>query len=753
MNGIKWRFSCVMLAVFACYPCFAANAQQIEGTVFGPTGIIGSLNGNAIAVASTQQGSPADGKLKKGDVITGIGNRKFSNTPNRDIAAAVDAAEGSAANGKMTLMLKNGAAVDINLAPLGDYSPTAPYNCPKTDKIIRMTADQLMNQEPGRLAIEILALMATGEQKYIDAAATHIRNADWAKLDGNPLGSQLYCTWRWGYYLITLSEYYLLTKDASVLPSIRSYAMTFAKGQDARGLYGHRLADPANHMRIPGYGAMNQPTLTIFMGMILAKKCGIQDPALDKAIVTTYKHVQQHTWKGAFPYGTGGAYSAGWNNNGTSGSAAISLELLGISSGTRFFASGCATTYDDLEKGHASTYFNPLWTTLGASRLGPEVTSEHFRRVLWFYNMRRNFDGTWSGDEKPGSMDAVALLNYCLGRKALLVTGRAMDESIFAKQNEVMDIINLSNFDFKSKRAEELVTLATTHPMPQIRRGAGGNLGAHREKMTPTYEQWLRSGTPEQKLLAIGQYGWWIKPEQKLPMLPAIAAILTNPQESEEVRKEAAGSIAHMGAPAKTYYMDILKLVDETEDLSMGKSLSELSANPLKEGLVTDKEMLYRVALKLAGDREQVSRGQGINMLMGMPIEDFHLVVGRIIEVIEGKDPDWTSYHNPQHDFAPAIELLASFNIKEGLDYAINIEQLRPKAKHSFRMLAQWKCFSAYGGNAKAALADAKANSRQPLDSGRHARQARAMMQDVETGKTPPLISLDEAKAKGRQAQ
>ncbi|MFO7906712.1 MAG: hypothetical protein ACQESR_16885 [Planctomycetota bacterium] len=47
-------------------------------------------------------------------------------------------------------------------------------------------------------------------------------------------------------------------------------------------------------------------------------------------------------------------------------------------------------------------------------------------------------------------------------------------------------------------------------------------------------------------------------------------------------------------------------------------------------------------------------------MLLGMPIEDFHLVADTIIEVIEGKDPNWTSYHNPQHDFAPAIQLLAS---------------------------------------------------------------------------------------------
>lgn len=123
MNRICRRLVCAVLAVVVFYPCLIAKAgQDIEGTVFGPTGIIGSLDGNAITVAGAQDGSPADGKLKKGDMITGIGNKPFSKTPARDIAAAVDVAEGSAANGKMTLMLKSGGTVDIHLTPLGDYS-------------------------------------------------------------------------------------------------------------------------------------------------------------------------------------------------------------------------------------------------------------------------------------------------------------------------------------------------------------------------------------------------------------------------------------------------------------------------------------------------------------------------------------------------------------------------------------------------------------------------------------------------------
>ena len=51
-----------------------------------------------------------------------------------------------------------------------------------------------------------------------------------------------YCSWRWGYAAITLSEYFLLTGDESVLPAIRSLALSLAIGQDSGGLWGHTMA-------------------------------------------------------------------------------------------------------------------------------------------------------------------------------------------------------------------------------------------------------------------------------------------------------------------------------------------------------------------------------------------------------------------------------------------------------------------------------------------------------------------------------
>lgn len=747
----------VLLGSLIAIPSLSAKSKNSGDRMFGPTGILGSVKGKSIIVSGAQKGSPSEGILKKGTTIVGIGKYKFQ-SPIHDLAKAIDVAEGKEAKGKLSLMIKGGKAVDLTLPVLGDYAKSAPFDCPKTDYIIKMTADRVMKSLEGkgggggRLKVELLGLMATGEKKYIDAVTKVIKNADWAKLDGSPQPNRLFVTWNWGYWLTTLVEYYFLTGDKSVLPSIKSYAISIAGGQDSRGVWGHQLADPNNFMRIPGYGPMNQPTLTCFMGMLMARKAGIKDPILEKGIATTNQHVQRHAGKGSFPYGMGGPYSGGYNNNGTSGSAAISLELLGDSKGTEFFAKCAATSYAGLEQGHASAFFNPMWTSLGAARMGPDVASRHFKNTLWFYNMRRSFDGNWMPDDKPGSMDGLALLNYCIGRKAILITGKEMDESLWVKGKEADDVIGLSTFNFKGRSSSELIKLATEHPMPQIRRKAAGSLGEHREELTPSYIKWLKSGTTAQKQLAIGQYGWWIKLEEKLPQLPAIGAILTNPNEPEELRKAAANSLAHMGKDALKYYMDILKLLDSSGDQGLGKALSTLSAHPFKDGLVTDKELLYRVALGLGGNKDQGPRGQGMRMLVGMPLEDFHLVVDRIRYILEGTDPNWTSYSGPQNDVAPAIMVLASLNIKEGLDYALQIFELRPKAKHMFRYRATWLALGAYGTNAKDALKRYNVQHNNRTDYGRGTGAYKAMLKQIESDTNPgKLISMEEAIAAGKK--
>ncbi len=755
MTSLLRSLLAVFVFTFALAGLSQAKAPKLEGEPLGVTGIHATEKGKVLNVEGAQKGSPGEGKVKKGDVLIGVNGKKFSK-PKSDMAKAMDLAESEAGKGKLSLMLKGGKTVDLSIQVLGDYSATAPYRCPKTDKIITMTADKLVaSGKNGRLSAEILGLMATGEKKYMEAATKMVKSGDWMKWDGSKLENKHLGTWGWSYLLIALSEYYLLTHDEAVLPPIKSLAITLAWGQDPKGMYGHRMSDPNLNFRLPGYGAMNQTTLSSFIGMLMARKCGIKDPQLEKAIEKTGAYVSQYAGRGSFPYAGSGPYSGGFNNNGMSGMGAVSMELLGNKEGTKFFAKCCATTYDKLGQGHASAFFNPFWTTLGAARSGPAVTSEYFKRILPFHNQRRMHDGTWEPDWKPGTHDAVALLTYCVGRRALIITGREMDESIWAKPNEVEGIINLSKFEMKGRSAQEVLKLSAEHPMPQIRRKAAGALGEHREEMTPTYVKWMKSGTAEQKKTAIGQYGWWIKPDVKLPHLPAIAAILTNPEEPVDVRKSAAGSIAYMGEEARKYYMDIVRLSKEANDPGMGKFLQALCSRPFKHDLIktdADKEAVYELAGILTHARDQGQRGQGFNMLIGMPAKDFHRFADRIDYVFQGDDPTWTSYSNPSNDVAPAVELLASLNIKEGLDYALKIMDSRPKGKHNFRFRASFAALQAYRGNAKEALKVFQERHGADKNYGRAHGAYKKMIEIVEGDNNPPkLVPMAEVIALGKK--
>jgi hypothetical protein len=758
----------VFLALAVLLTGLAFGAKAPAGELFGPTGILGTVSKNAIKVSDVQKGSPADGKLNNGDEIIGLGSAKFGKDPKRDIAAAIDLAETKTSGGKMALMMKGGKTVDLELPVLGSYSPTAPYNCPKTDKIITMAAEHLLKSKSkngSRLHPELLGLMATGEKKYIDAAAEEILSAEWAKPDpvkvdqilSGEVGSGS-VGWTWGYDLITLSEYHLLTGDKSVLPSIKILAVALAKGQDAAGLWGHRMASPQRNGRLPGYAQMNQSSMSCFMGMLLAKKCGISDPDLEKGIAKTYAYVASHVGRGSFPYGVHGPNSSVFNNNGSSASAALCMALKDNSEGAAFFSHLTATSYDGLEKGHASAFFNPFWTPLGAHLSGPEVTHQFFMKSLWFHNLRRNWDGSWSPDWKEGPHEGVALLTYCLPRHALYITGSMADRSIWLEGNEATTAVEVSKMDYKSKTSEELMALAMDHPLPQVRRAAGGALGARRETLGATWIRYLKEGTPKQKSLALGQYGWWIPIEQKLPQIDDIGAILRNTKAPLDLRVEAANSVCYMGEPAYKYYMDVIELINEAKpndtfgevDGDLGKAANALCSEPLPKGLVTDKAAFYKAALRLADNKRQGARASGLSMLAGMPVEDFHLVADKVIHVINDEDGTYHAYHNPGSAVTAGIGILADLNIKEGLDLALEIEN-NPSGKGSFKMKATWAVLAKYGANAKDALKVYKERIGDRTDFGRHTGAFKAMIQAIEQDKAPKkLITLEEAKNAGK---
>ena len=180
------------MALLAAGSVFAGSRNSEN--LLGPTGMVGQPGNKGITITKVEKGSPADGKIRPGDVIIGAGGTsKLHPDGRRRLATAIDEAETKEAGGKLTLLLDGNRTVDLQLKVIGRYSDTAPYDCPKSEAIIREAADYLIqpakakgktpqfNAGKGQLQTGWLGLMATGDPKYIDFVKQNLPLQDWAK--------------------------------------------------------------------------------------------------------------------------------------------------------------------------------------------------------------------------------------------------------------------------------------------------------------------------------------------------------------------------------------------------------------------------------------------------------------------------------------------------------------------------------------------------------------------------------------------
>lgn len=731
----------------------AANLLAADGEIqhqYGPTGIFGSETQNLITVTRVEDGSPAQGKIEPGMKIAGAGTAEFKTHVRRELADAIDIAESNEGAGKLTLLLTDGRKVDLTLVVLGSYSDTSPYNCLKTEAILkRLTPHLQANKQPCRFGLTNLAKMAIGGKE----AAEKIGPA-WSGGGEN----RIYCTWDWGYQGIGLAEYCLLTGDKSVLPQLENIALSLARGQDAGGLWGHQLATPERLNRLPGYAQMNQPSLSCLLAMQLAKKCGVNHPELDLALEKTTAFYASFVGRGTLPYGVHPPNPRVFNNNGMSATAAFAMEFSGNKPGVEFFSKLCAMSHGGLEAGHATFAFNVIWTPLGAALAGPEATTRFFREARWLYTMYRSWDGRMTFDgEFGGSPDwsAGLVLPLALGRRHLLITGRDADQSLWMNAEEAAKTLALSKTDYQNSSVDELMELAGS-PIPQLSGPAIARLHNLNGDFIPKLVRQMSEGTKPQKMGAISYFGDGCDKETAMPRLDDLGAILRNTKEDIDVRAAAVGALAPLGEPAWKYYSDIVSLVATEKprdrfgdiDQALGLHLNTLCKNPFASGLVTDKEAFYKTALKLANHKRQHARAEGLRMLAGMPLEDFYRVADTVMHVIEDKDPTYHSYHSPGGPVTAAITILANLHIEEGIQYALEIPD-KPYGKHMFKIVACWTALTPYGGNAKAALDKIRIEGEV---TGRHAETYKAMVKAIDDDKNPPkMISFKDAVAAGKK--
>ncbi|MEO0476529.1 MAG: DUF6288 domain-containing protein, partial [Planctomycetota bacterium] len=118
----------------------------------------------------------------------------------------------------------------IQIKPVGKFSKTFPYNCERSDKLMLELCDFLVQEydregkfgRPHAHGAAILALMASGENKYSKIIRQVMSGYERKRYDPENGGG--FPTWGWGYDGVVMGEYYLLTKDKSLVPAMESLA-------------------------------------------------------------------------------------------------------------------------------------------------------------------------------------------------------------------------------------------------------------------------------------------------------------------------------------------------------------------------------------------------------------------------------------------------------------------------------------------------------------------------------------------------
>ena len=202
---------------------------------------------NSATVEYIFENSLAEGKLQIGDVITGVNGKRFQNNFSAKLAKAINHAEGG--NGKLILNIERQdrkKKVTFKLKKIGRYSQQWPYECDKSDRILRDACDWLVaHQQPNGRLEKIKTTAAGKEQKQTTFVLTSVgglamlgcdpkrykkplkRIVDFevnflkqhVNADGHYENGNLE-VWSLNYSAIFLAEYYLATKDKSVFPAL-----------------------------------------------------------------------------------------------------------------------------------------------------------------------------------------------------------------------------------------------------------------------------------------------------------------------------------------------------------------------------------------------------------------------------------------------------------------------------------------------------------------------------------------------------
>lgn len=417
-----------------------------------------------ILITLVDKNGPSAGKLVLEDVILGVDGKTFTSDARKALAAAINEAEKENNKGQLKLRVwRAGKEMDVTLTlpVMGSYSKTMPFKCPKTEKIIDQACQYMKTKtlkDDWLSYIDALGMLSTGREDLMPMIRDFAHSVC---IPGEVLSVEKHVPmkcWQWSYKTLFLCEYYLLTKDKQVLPTITEYATKIAMGQSGAGTWGHTYAAIENtgylHGHLGGYGAINQMGLTLMICLKLAEECGVKNDEVDAAIVRGNNFFKFFIGKGTIPYGDHGAANEWFDDNGKSGSAAIFFDLMGNREGAQFFCDMILGSVPrGREIGHTGCFWSHLWGGIGAARGGGWGLHTFLREMDWAFTLERQPNGSMvfqgnagdAGDKgKPKTQwdcTGARLLQLCVPRKIIYITGKNTPTKTHLSQKRIDQIL------------------------------------------------------------------------------------------------------------------------------------------------------------------------------------------------------------------------------------------------------------------------------------------------------------------------
>ena len=409
-----------------------------------PMGITGAyvsefLKRKEVLVVHVLEDSPAAGVLQLDDIIFGANGRLFEDPedPRPEIGNALVESQSPELGGILTLHVvrdKKPVNLKIDLGGKLSYSDTWPMNCEKTRQIRQAALEYVLKSHPWdrRDFWTPTFLLASGDDRALELARRHLC-ADLKDEYAEGRGGR---AWTQGYELTNLCEYYLLTGDSSVLPAIQYHAECMAWAQYRSGSWSHggggELAQGPGLVD-GGYGEINCAGLGAFIGLCLARQCGIEpyDTTLPKSIRF------YGSFCGAnFPYGLGNpGMRGGRMDNGMNSMAAMGFYLLGEKEMAQRWARTVCYMWMGRERGHAEAIFSGAWGPVGAALAPAPEFHAFMNHMKWAYEMGRTREGGLTfmrgGRWTAANMTAAMGLFLYLPERRLQILG---GDSVFAQR-------------------------------------------------------------------------------------------------------------------------------------------------------------------------------------------------------------------------------------------------------------------------------------------------------------------------------